>query len=111
LRAAGLNVRLHGEHVPANASDEEWLSRIGPKGWIVLTKDKMIRRRILEREALIAAGVRAFVLTAGNLRGSEMAEIFLKNLSKIESLARTTPAPFIAKVTRDNVVEIYDLRR
>lgn len=36
-------------------------------------------------------------------------EIFLKNLGKIEALARTTPAPFIAKVTRDDVVEIYDL--
>lgn len=41
-------------------------------GWVVLTKDKQIRRRTLELKALTEAGVAAFVLTAGNLRGEEM---------------------------------------
>jgi hypothetical protein len=42
-----------------------------PAGWVVLTKDSRIRYRSLERDALIRAGVRAFVLTARDMTGHD----------------------------------------
>ena len=107
LKQAGEEVRFYGEAVPRGARDTDWLARIGEGGWVCLTKDKHIRRRLVERSALLAARVKAFVLTSGNLTGAEMAEVFVRNLPKIRSLAARTKAPFIAKVTRSNVVELY----
>jgi len=47
-----------------------------PAGIVVLTKDKHIRYREVEILALLAAKVRAFVLTArGDLSGSEVGQI------------------------------------
>ena len=45
LRQAGAEVHVHGDHFPPDARDEEWLRVVGQRGWIVLTKDKMIRYR------------------------------------------------------------------
>ena len=74
LTAAGVAAITHDELFAEDTPDEEWLTRAGREGWIVLTKDKLIRKRRLERDALIAANVRAFVFTGGNMSGVEMAE-------------------------------------
>ncbi len=57
LRQAGAEVHIHDDYFPANARDEEWLRVVGQRGWVVLTKDKMIRYRGPELAALINAGV------------------------------------------------------
>jgi hypothetical protein len=72
----------------------------------VLTKDHRIRYRNLEREALMNAGVGAFILTAGDLQGDEMAEIFVKALPAIAKFLRKHKKPFIAKVARDGSVSL-----
>ena len=46
--------------------DVDWLPEVGARGWILITKDKNIRKRETELRALKQAGVRAFVLTASN---------------------------------------------
>jgi hypothetical protein len=78
LRAAGEEVRIHDEHFPQDAKDEVWLADVGKSGWVVLTKDKHIRYRASEIQALRAANVRAFVLTSrGDLTGAEVSQIFV----------------------------------
>jgi len=42
-------------------------------------KDEKIRYRTAEREALVAAGVTAFCFASGNLRSTEMAEVFIRH--------------------------------
>jgi hypothetical protein len=54
-------------HLPKGTNDETWLSFVGKNGWVVLTRDKRIRYRRLERLALQAANVPAFVFTGGNV--------------------------------------------
>src|SRR4051794_33387616 len=66
LRAAGWKIELHGDHFPDNTPDEEWLLNVGAKGWVVLTKDKNIRRNEVERHAVVVANVRMFTLPSGN---------------------------------------------
>ncbi|SRR5213594_2610323 len=45
LRGAGANVEVHDDHFPQDATDETWLTEVGKKDWIVLTKDRRIRFR------------------------------------------------------------------
>jgi len=79
---------------------------VGKRSWVVLTKDKKIQHRILEQAAVAKSKVRLFALTAGNLQGTEMADIFAKALPAISRLVRGNPAPFIAKVTKSGSVSM-----
>ena len=93
LRQAGEEVRVHDDLFPQDAKDEDWLTEVGKRGWIVLTKDTRIRYHTIEVNALRAAAVRAFVLTAkGDLSGQEMAEVFVKALPAIKKLPES-PRP------------------
>ena len=103
LRDVGVEVRLHRDFFADDAKDEVWLPDVAQRGWIVLTRDKSIRRRPPEKQALIASGARAFVLTSGNLRGREMADILVRHISRMERLVRTTEPPFIFAVTKAGV--------
>jgi len=106
LRQAGERVEVHDDHFPPDAKDVDWLSTVGNSGWIVFTKDDRIRYRTLERLALTQAGVRAFILTGKDLRGEEMAQIFIKALAKIKRFIAKHAPPFIAKVTKGGAVEM-----
>ena len=101
LRAAGEEVRIHDDHFPQDAKDEAWLTEVGKNGWVVLTKDKHIRYRVSEIQALHAAKVRAFVLTSrGDLNATEVIQIFVKAMPAIKRLCEKTAPPFIALVDR-----------
>lgn len=96
-------MEIHDDHFAENEEDPNWLAAVGENKWIVLTKDKWIRRRPLEKQALLSAGLCVFVLTSGNMTGDEMAQAFVKNLSKIRRLIKKQPPPFIAAVTGTDV--------
>jgi len=104
LRQAGATVHVHEDHFHSAAKDEDWLTEVGQKGWIVFTKDHRIRYRNIERAALMKAKVGAFILTAGDLKGNEMAQIFVKALPAISRFLAKHPRPFIAKITRSGSV-------
>lgn len=81
-------------------------SLLAKEGWIVLTRDKNIRLREIERNALISAHVAAFVFTGGNASGAETTEAIIAALPKIERvLARNSP-PFICRITASGNVEM-----
>lgn len=107
LRAAGADVRIHDEFFSQDARDEDWLPQVGRNGWCVLTKDSRIKHRLIERTALMEAGVRAFILVSGNLTGQEMAQIFVKALPRMSRFALKHSPPFIAKIHRDGSVEMW----
>ena len=111
LRNANCEVRVHDELFPQDATDEEWLREVGRNGWIVLTKDKNIRFRELEKQALVSSKARAFVLTARDVTGAEMAQIFVGALPKMLKILERTPGPFLARVTRGGQVDLLEIRR
>ena len=88
--------------------DEEWLTRAGQEGWVVLTKDKLIRKRPIEREALVAAHVRAFVFTGGNMSGVEMAESIVAAIPRMLRVIAATEPPFIARITGSGAVDVIE---
>ena len=98
LQAAGIKVELLHAHFAAGTSDEEWLTDVGSRGWVVLTKDQRIRRRQAEFRTLLAANVAAFVLTSGNLTGSAMGQAFVLAYPRIRKMLRDYDLPFVAAV-------------
>ena len=106
LRQAGAIVQVHDDHFPQDAQDHVWLTEVGVRGWVVLTKDKRIRYRNLERNALRNAGVAAFILIAGDLNGQEMAQIFLKAMPKIVQFLKARKRPFMATIGKSAAVTL-----
>ena len=109
LTAAGAVVELHHQHFAPGTPDAEWLPVVGSRGWIILTKDRHIRKRPLEREAILASSARAFVLTAADLNGAEQAALLASTLPRIRRLCRQ-PGSFVATITRSGIINIL-LRR
>lgn len=103
LRRAGHRVEIHDDHFDQSAPDEEWLSNVGSRGWVVITQDRRIRYRQTEIQALVQGGVRAFVLAAGHMRGEEAAESIVQAMPEILRTIRDFEPPFVFGVSRQGV--------
>jgi predicted nuclease of predicted toxin-antitoxin system len=106
LVKAGIVVEVHDDHFARDEDDRVWLQKVGSLGWVVLTKDQRLRYRPLELAALRASNARVFVLTAGNLRGSEIAAVFISALPRIHRILNSRPGPFVARVSQSGHVAI-----
>lgn len=102
-----MSVEVHADHFVHDEIDQRWLEECGRRGWVVLTKDRNIRYNLVERRALLNAGVAAFVLTSGNMSGADMASAFVKALPRIARFLRKYTPPYIAKVHKDGKVEAW----
>ncbi len=100
LREAGAQVERSTDHFGKGTRDEVWLAKAGQNGWIVLTRDKRIRYRQLERLALQAAKVRAFVFTGGNVTSKDTGAILVGALDRMTKIARADPGPFMYHIGR-----------
>lgn len=95
-----------------NTKDKDWLPRAGAQGWVVLSRDKGIRRRPAELRAVMNSGVRLFVLTsAGNLSRWDTLELLVRRWADITQTAAQNDGPFICAVTRGGLrpIEPEDL--
>jgi predicted nuclease of predicted toxin-antitoxin system len=106
LIKAGLVIEIHDDHFARDEEDRIWLRIVGDRGWVVLTKDQQLRYRPLEIAALRASRVRVFVLTAGNLRGIEIAAAFLAALPRMCKILHSLRGPFVARVSQSGDVTI-----
>lgn len=106
LAATGVTVEIHDDHFARDEEDRVWLRAVGQKGWVVLTKDQRLRYRPLELAALRTSGARVFVLTAGNLRGVEIADLFVSALPRIFRVLRAQKGPFIARLSKAGQVTL-----
>jgi PIN like domain len=74
--------------------DTEWITWADSRGLVALVKDDAIRRRPLERRALLQSSLRVFCLTNGNLRKAEQVARFEARWDSIIRKCRTGPDPF-----------------
>ncbi len=99
-------MHLHDDYFPQGAEDQEWLIDVGKRKWIVITKDQWIRRRQLERDALMNAKLKVFCFMSGNLAFPEMSAIIAKALPAVRRTADKTSPPFIAGIYKDASVRV-----
>lgn len=107
----------HVAHVQGSATfgtgtlDVDWLPHVGARGWILITKDKNIRKREIELRALRQAGVRTFVLTASDLNGDDQARVLKEALPAMLRLLRRRSAHFVARITAESSVQIIEIAK
>ena len=99
LRAAGLTVERHDDHFDPQTPDVEWLEEIGNREWIAVSRDKRIRYKPNERDAVIRHRV-GLLLVVGDAPFLALADNFVETLPKIERFLESHPPPFIAKIYR-----------
>ena len=109
LRVAGLRLTTLSEHygvpVDAQIADEDWLQLAGSRGWVVLMKDKRIRYRRPELDAVKRHRVRCFCMAAGNLPAGETADRFLRCLPAIVEACRDA-GPFVYMVYENRIRKV-----
>ena len=111
LSDAGLLVVKHDdEFADERTPDEVWLQRVGANGWFAISRDKRIRFRPNERQAVIREGVGLF-LVMGNARHEELALNFVDCIGKIERFCDRHKPPFIAGVYRPTPLQRAKQRR
>lgn len=111
LRDAGLSAEVHRDHFAPNAPDEVWLPVVAQGGWIILTSDENLQRRVRERDALMHAGAAVFVVVGGDAKTEVLAKNFVHGLPKVEQALTETPLPFIAKLYRPNPLSAIEKGR
>jgi predicted nuclease of predicted toxin-antitoxin system len=112
LRAAGHVAHVQGhETFGTGTHDVDWLPEVGAKGWVLITKDKNIRKRRIELQALRQAGVRTFVLTASNLSGEEQARVLKEALPAMLRMLRRRSFHFVARITSEASVGLIELAK
>jgi len=110
LRDAGHVAHVQGPQTFGTGThDTEWLPQVGARGWILITKDKNIRKRQIELRALREAAVKAFVLVASNVNGEDQARILREALPAMIRLLRRRAARFVARVSAESNVELIEI--
>lgn len=106
LVAEDLAVEIHDDHFARDEEDRIWLQEVGHRGWVVLTKDQRLRYRPLEVAALRSSGARVFILVAGNLRGNEIAAVFVAAIPAICRILHLREGPFIGRIAKSAKVTL-----
>lgn len=106
-----MRVEVHEQHFAPDAADADWMRAATERGWLILTKDKRVRRRPGELQTIRDAGAAAFILTAGDLPGSDQAAAFLGARTRIEQLARNYSRPLIATISAAGIVTLIEGER
>jgi predicted nuclease of predicted toxin-antitoxin system len=84
------------DHLPRGTPDEQVFAFLAERGWFLVTHDHRMKRNPHQRQALMQAGIGAFILTGRVQRSKEEMMIFiLECLPKITELAEATERPFI----------------
>ncbi len=110
LRDDGWDVVTLAEHygMPRDeeVADTEWIADAASRGWAILMKDKRIRHRSAEIEAVATHQAKCFVITRGDLTSAEMLRRFTANKRAIFD-ATATPGPYIYSVQQDRLDLLY----
>ncbi|MEO6572062.1 MAG: hypothetical protein ABIO83_11015 [Ilumatobacteraceae bacterium] len=94
--------------VPRQTNDDVWLPVIGTRRLVVITRDKKIRYRPVEKHAWVSHAVRGFVLTGrGSQNTASSLSILLTHWAAIEAAISANPSgPWMRSVTTAGLREI-----
>lgn len=94
--------------VPRGSSDDEWLPIIGELGLAVITRDKRIRYKPVEKRQWVDHRIRGFVLTGRRSQSTADSAATLElHWTEFESVIADRPTgPWMYAVTRESLREI-----
>lgn len=87
-------VHLTDEFAP-DTPDEEWIPKVGARGWVLVTHDVKITRRPLQLQAFMDAELGAFFFVQRKKLGHwGWVELVVKHWRRMTQLAAATSRPF-----------------
>ena len=90
--------------VKPSDKDHLWIPVAAAAGWVVLMRDRRIRTRFRERQALLDGGLRSFCLTqSGNSSKWDILTLLVRHWGAIERVGNEEPGPYIYSVTQSGV--------
>jgi len=96
----GLVIHIHDDHFAPDEQDHIWLPKVAAKGWVILTKDKDIRHRKIELDAVLDNDAIMLTFGHGDYTAQEMAEAFRLALPKIKRAVAGYFPPLIARISK-----------
>ena len=109
LRANGISVEVHDDHLAPDVPDETWIKLVGSEKWLGITWDRYIRNRVAEIDAVRRHRARIIVPRMKNAKGEEMAEVLVRSIHRIARFTANTTAPFMARIYKSGKIEKYDI--
>lgn len=103
--AAGMVVESHADHFAHDTPDSDWIPIVSQRGWVILTRDRRMRYKPAEREAILRSGARVLILV-GKVTHRELAINCVRSRARIESFIARNTAPFIARIYRPSPAEV-----
>lgn len=100
LRGAGALVEVHLDHFPGDMADADWIPDVAKRNWVMITKDKNIRRNPLERAAYQAAGLRGFVCTGRDMNAKELGNLLVQCLPGMTRRVAGRAGPLLFGISR-----------
>ncbi len=111
LNKAGLHIRIPDEHsdVPRGLDDPDWAKLVARRGWVAITRDKHIRYRAAEKQAIAGAKLALFVLASRrNLSRAEIIDHIRAAAPKIATFVRKHEPPFIAGIYQGGKIKLLE---
>jgi len=114
LRRAGLTIHPISEVYPHNAHkfipDPEWIKLCGQNNWVIVSGDKRLETVPENRQAIIEARVKVFLLTDSNSFPEVWAAAVIIGRYKMQEIIDANPGPFFVNVTKRSDKHIDRLR-
>lgn len=86
--------------------DQDWIPLVADAGYLIVTRDRLISRRVAERQAVVQHGARMVVLGARDAQTVwTRLEVVMSQWRRIESLL-DRPGPFIIRATRTRLTDL-----
>lgn len=108
LAEQNVHVQRHHDHFESGVEDDVWLTFVGQRQWVIITKDKKNRYNQWEKAAIRRYKVREFYFGSGNMTGGEMAAALVVALPKIKTIWQNQQPPFVVSISRSGVVTIVE---
>jgi hypothetical protein len=102
----GETIKMHDDLLPQGAFDEWWLTLVGNNQWVGLPKDDAIRRRPVQRDALLEANSAIFIFGSAGLSGPRVGAACLTALPRIRRAVARYPKPLIGRINKAGGVSI-----
>ena len=90
-------------------ADAQWLSMVGDRGWLAITRDAHVLKRPDELRALLEHGVGAVILRAPTATPFQMLAFVVKRWDWLREIDAGQPRPFVFSTTLDGEPELVDL--
>lgn len=111
IRLVGKDVRYHDdEKFPQDTPDSDLIQDVARRGWPLVTRDKRIRRRLAEVNAIRSANAKCVVLSQRAAMTSwDLLHRVVCSWDEIEHIVDNTPGPFILSVYKNGSLRRQDL--